>query len=330
MTAPEPPLADEASVIVLLPFAEGHVPGVLGLWERAVGPAFPLREALLRQVTLGNGDFRPGDAVVAMRHHDIVGFGLLGRYRGEDADRAAWRSSGWVTAIVVEPGSRRLGIGTGMHRHLLDTDGDGLDPARVAAGGGPVWLFPGPPDDLPGARAFFASLGYRFASTVADVRADISGSTMPDESRHLMARHRLVVRRANAIDREVLSRFVRDEFGLGWWANADRFFRSGGAIGDWLLLTQDGRIVGMAQLHHAGQAIIGPARFWRPGPHMGGLGPIGIASSLRGLGLGLAFLHATMASLRDLGVDEAVADWTTLLDFYAKAGFTTWHTYATP
>ncbi len=60
--------------------------------------------------------------------------------------------------------------------------------------------------------------------------------------------------------------------------------------------------------------------FATPGSGTGGLGPIGIASSRRGQGLGKEILKSSWDLLENRGCNSVRIDWTTETDFYEKAG----------
>ncbi len=309
------------------PYDGADAPAVVDLWNRTLGEHYPLREELLRQNLDRNPNFRPTDAVTVRGGGRLLGFGVLGRYRGDDPLCRGWLNRAWLAAVVVEPAVQRQGIGAYIYGRLV-AHADGISPSTVVPGGGTHRFFPGAPSDLPAAQPFLESLGFRFGGKVHDVRADLASFRLPAKSQRLVGARALEVRPCSEHEVGNLLNFLACEFGCGWWYHADRFFRAGGAAADWLLLARGGEVLGMARLHHPGQAIIGAPRFWRHGPGAGGLGPIGIAKSWRGLGLGLALLHHTLAGLRDRGVTDAVADWTDLPAFYAKAGFASWKQYA--
>ena len=303
------------------------VPAVVALWNRTMGGAYPLQERLLRQNLDENPNFRPSDSVLAWHGDELVAFALLQRYRGVEPHCQGWNETAWLAAVVVDPGFQRGGIGTKMVIALREAaNRDGVVHVRLA--GGIFWFFPGVPADLPAARPFFASLDFTFGPEVFDVRADLTSFERPEQSRQLIARHGMTVRACATPEINGLLDFILAEFGANWWYNAKVFFNAGGAAEDWLLLWRGDTIVGMARLHHPAQAVIGAPRYWLHGPKAGGLGPIGVAASLRGHGLGLAFLHETLTHLQELGVGVGVADWTDLVDFYAKAGFRPWKRYA--
>lgn len=309
------------------PYDSADAPAVVALWNDAMGEQYPMREVLLRQQMDRNPNFRSEDAVTVWDGGRLVGLGLLQRKRGPAPAGEAPSERAWLAAMAVAPDRQRQGIGTRMYDWLVAHAG--LPKAAIQPGGGIYWFFPGAPTELPAARPFLESLGFHFGRDVSDVRADISTFALPGKAARLVAGHGLTVRTAKPHEVDRLLDFLLAEFGQGWWYNAGQFFRAGGAPEDWLLMLRGDEIVGMAHLHHQGQAVIGAPRYWAFGPGDGGLGPIGIAASLRGKGLGLALLEYTLAALRERGVTSAIADWTTLLDFYAKTGMAPCKTYAT-
>lgn len=57
------------------------------------------------------------------------------------------------------------------------------------------------------------------------------------------------------------------------------------------------------------------------GPCSGALGPIGVSKRVRGQKLGGALLTHGLVHLKQLGVHRCIIDWTSLVDFYGKYGF---------
>jgi GNAT superfamily N-acetyltransferase len=309
-------------------YDSGDAPAVVALWRRTIGEAFPLSEELLRQVAELNPSFRPADAVTVWDGDDLIGFGLMHRYRGtEDAYRTL-ADYAHITAMIVAPERQRQGLGTEIYLRLRARMID-LPQERIRLGAGVFHLFPGPPEELPAARPFFESLGFIFDRRVCDVRVDLSTYQLPASVPEALARHGLTSGPATAEEWDQLLDFLGTEFSANWRYGADRFRQMGGDPADWLLMRQGEEIVGFARTHHPGPPPIGAARYWAElrGPNAGGLGPIGVAARLRGHGLGLALLHLTLDRLTTLGVTDAIADWTDLIDFYARVGMQPWKCY---
>jgi predicted N-acetyltransferase YhbS len=108
-----------------------------------------------------------------------------------------------------------------------------------------------------------------------------------------------------------------------------RFLRAGGAPSDLVLALEGNAIIGFAHTFTPKSVELRGSTHWFPllGNAWGGLGPIGIAASHRGRGLGLALLAAGLQHLRTQGVEQAIIDWTDLVDFYGRFGFQIWRRY---
>jgi GNAT superfamily N-acetyltransferase len=310
------------------PYDSSRAPDVVNLWNRTIGEAFPFSEELLRQVTEQNPSFRPADAVTVWDGGELIGFGLMHRYRGTDEAYQTLADHAHITAIIVAPERQRQGIGTEIYLRLRSRIID-LPQERIRIGAGVSHLFPGPPEELPAARPFFESLDFTFDRRVCDVRVDLSNYQLPASASEALARHGLTIGPATAEEWDQLLDFLGTEFSANWRYGADRFLQMGGDPADWFLMRQGEEIVGFARMHHPGPPPIGAGRYWADlrGSHAGGLGPIGVAARLRGHGLGLALLHLTLDRLQTLGVTDAVADWTDLIDFYARVGMAPWKCY---
>ncbi|MGH2560724.1 MAG: GNAT family N-acetyltransferase, partial [Thermomicrobiales bacterium] len=257
--------------------------------------------------------------------------GSLHRYREEHEWADAFRDLAWLTLVLVDPERQRRGIGTRICGHLREGVAD-LPDDRPRAGSGLHHFFPGPPADLPAARPFLESLGFPFGGEVVDVRVDVGDYQLPASAEEALAKHDLTVSPCPPDAWDDLLAFLLAEFGAGWRYRAGWFREMGGDPADFLLLRRggDGEIVGFSHTHYPDSAVIGPANYWNAlrGPSPGGFGPIGVANSLRGHGLGLALLQVTLDHLRTRGVADVNADWTTLVDFYAKVGMRPWKWYA--
>ena len=76
--------------LAFFPYDRAAAPAVVELWNRAMGEAYPLRAELLRQNLDRNPNFRPDDAVTVRAGDHLLGFGVLGRYRGDDRLCRGW------------------------------------------------------------------------------------------------------------------------------------------------------------------------------------------------------------------------------------------------
>ncbi len=314
------------------PYEPAAAPQVLALWSRALGDRYSLREEVLRATLERDPEHRPGDALVAWDGGLAVGFGYVGIVRGADPETAAHRGRAWLQAVVVDPGRRRRGLGRSLVRRLAEVaDEQGI--TQIDCGGGFFYLWPGLPADLPDARPFAEALGFTVHDRIWDLRGEVAGLTGDAEAAAIVAAAGLAIGAARDADRGALLAFIRDEFGGEWWHDIRWFLDEGGDPADLVLLRDAGAlatgaapIAGFARIHTPASRPIGWPMYWadlRP-PAAGGLGPIGVASAVRGRGLGRALLTLSLARLRDAGLTDVVIDGTTLLGFYGQLGFAPW------
>jgi predicted N-acetyltransferase YhbS len=343
--------------IDLVPYGPERRDAVVALWNTAIGDRFPLVPRVLAQVTELNPEFRPTDAWVALDDRRTVGFGYLGRHRGSLGGRRPWEGVGWLQAVVVAADARRRGIGRRIVGELLDgARADGL--RSVGLGGGIHYFFPGVPADLPEASPFLAAVRAEPAGrswdapgdpalAAATAREDGSGLGVAwdlrgpldrpagtDEAARILADAGLVLRplgREPAARATFLAWLAEGEFGDDWLHDMTWFLDHGGDPAAILLLRREpsDALAGLVRIVVPDDGPIPPQLFWRGllGPRPGGLGPIGIAETLRGRGIGRAVLALALAELHRRGAREVVVDWTVLLDYYGAFGIRPWKTY---
>ncbi len=113
-----------------------------------------------------------------------------------------------------------------------------------------------------------------------------------------------------------------------WRYEMEEYLHGGGRISDVMLLWTERGVDGFCQLTFEDS----PRPMERYYPYSlprpwGQLGPIGVSEDSRGRGYGAALLDAGLRRLHDNGVNGCVIDWTGLLDFYGKFGFTPYREY---
>jgi GNAT superfamily N-acetyltransferase len=324
----------------LRPFDDRRVPEIVALWNAAAGADFPLRAALFRQNTVLDPHFDPAGAAIACDAStgQLLGCAIAKAAReplGADGLRP---DRGWLSFLVVHPAHRRRGIGTALLRAGETFLRRQARPLAVL-GSDPGHFFPGVPDST-GAAGFFEAAGYTLRGEAFDLHrslVDYHGSEAVTAAR--AANRDVEVRPFAAGEERALLEFLDAVFPGRWRYTVARFLDAGGPIEDVMGLVRRGprapaaSVGGFAMLFHPGSRWIGPSIAWVPNagadrsPAVGGLGPMGIAPTLRGRGLGLALLDRAAVRLAALGVREMIVDWTILLEFYGRLGFVPWRRY---
>ena len=122
--------------------------------------------------------------------------------------------------------------------------------------------------------------------------------------------------------------FLRREFPGRWRYEFEEFLLGDERLSDYMILWTEQGVDGFCLLTFE-DSVRPLDRFfpWALNRPWGQLGSIGVSEHRRGLGLGAVLLDAGLRRLRDAGVDGCVIDWTGLLDFYGKFGFTPYREY---
>lgn len=298
---------------------------LVALWNRSFPESYPMRAKLLRQVTWQSPQFDLEGSQTVWDGERLVAAIFLKRFL-VPMHAVPDDGRGFIQALFVDPEYQGRGIGTVLLQ-------DGIAHIRrywqgvIRIGGDPDRLFPGIPSESP-ALTWFARRGAVLGKPGIDLQnLELQETEYPYGDEY---------RPAAWEDREDLLAFLAMEFPGRWTWEVAQHFETGGRPEEIMLAEREGRIVGFAMIYTHESARVGPGVYWtcgREGEPLaegrvpGGLGPIGVGLSVRGKGMGLGLLQAGLAELQRRGVTEAVIDWTSLVQFYGKAGFRPWRYY---
>lgn len=296
---------------------------IAALWNSAVSESLPISTRFVQYnirpvagvaqwgLIALDGDERPIAFVIASAH--------------PAAPAAMDAHAGWIDAIAVAPPFQRQGIGGELLTRAESwLAAQGCTHIRIGSSLRP--FVPGVPVEL-ATSGFFTAFGYAPPwddGIVWDVARNLNTYEPPAGLDTLPC----AVRSAQPRDRSALIAFLETEFPGRWTYECKEFLEHGGRIADYMLLWTDAGVQGACRLTF--EDSLGPIeRFYPyglPRP-WGQLGSIGIAEAVRGRRFGLALLDGGLRRLHNNGVNGCVIDWTTLIDFYAKAGFETYRGY---
>jgi ribosomal protein S18 acetylase RimI-like enzyme len=287
-------------------------PLLLRLWEAALGSVWPLLPDALDLVKEG---------LVAEQGD---GGTLRGSGPGED-DRigrgvgiVAVDPAGSILLLVVDPAYQRRGVGTRLLDAGMARVGQ-LGATTVAlGGGGNDYIWPGVPDNLPGAVGFFRARGWGFDHTVIDLVADLRGYEAPAGVGERARRAGVSIEVMAGPERAEVMAFEAATFPdwVGWFERLDSS----------VLVARDraGAVAGTLLFR-------GPlgATIYEPllGPGAGTIGCVGVAAPARGAGVGSAMVARASELLRDAGTRACHIGWTRRERFYTRVGYAPWRRY---
>jgi len=297
------------------------------LWEAALGSVWPLTPGALDLVKEGlvaergdggnHSESGPGET-------DRAGHGLAA-VAADPVDRAgrgvgvvAVDPAGSIPLLVVDPAYQRRGVGTRLLEAGMARLGR-LGATTVALGsGGSDYIWPGVPDDLPGAVGFFRARGWGFDHTVIDLVADLRGYDAPAGVGDRAGRAGVSIQVMKAPERAEVMAFEAATFPawVGWFERLDSS----------VLVARDraGAVAGTLLFR-------GPlgATIYEPllGPDAGTIGCVGVAAPARGAGVGSAMVARASELLRDAGTRACHIGWTRRERFYTRVGYSPWRRY---
>jgi beta-N-acetylhexosaminidase len=272
------------------------------LWAAALGSVWPLLPGALDIVR---------DGVVAEA-------GRGGNPAGRGLGVIAIDPVGGIPLLLVDPSAQRQGIGTRLLEAGMARLAE-LGAVNVGLGsGGDDYIWPGVPDDLPGAVRFFEARGWGFDGTVIDLVADLRGYEAPAGVGERAGRAGVAIEVMAEPERAEVMAFEAATF-PDWVVWFERLDSS-------VLVARDraGTVVGTLLFR-------GPlgATIYEPmlGPESGTIGCVGVAASAQGAGVGSAMVARASELLRDAGTRACHIGWTRRERFYTRLGYTPWRRY---
>lgn len=312
----------------LRPLTPEEALAVPEVWNSAWGEPnpYPLSQALWRER-------------LASPHHDpelLVGAVADGRvvaYAHGKRPVSSWQPANlaWVSSIAVRQESQGQGVGTAVLADLVRRLSS-FAPAEIHFGSDADHLLPGPPlESPPAAWRLLRRAGASFSVCEQDLHLDLRpalpAAPLPPGWRV-----------AEGDDEGALA-FVRETFPGRWAEELATYLRGGATVftverSDATGVPASARAKGFCVAFQGGEKLTSPGLHWAdalgreyPAGRQAGIGPLGTATDVRGLGLGLAMVRSAAQTLKERGVTDVIINWTTLGSFYGRLGARVWRTY---
>lgn len=306
----------------LIPFEPGraqHLNAIVSVWNSACGDDLAISPRTAAYNTRPAANWvQEGRFVV--EDGALLGFVLASVVQQEPLVSEA--GEGWIDALAVLPAAQRRGAGAALldwaERWLAQQGSD-----LIRLGGSLRPFAPGVPEET-GSSPFFARRGYAAAYATVDMAADLAGYATPPAMREVDA----VAQPAQPGHVEHLFAFLRREFPGRWRYEAEMFLADGGRLADYMLLWTARGVDGCCLMTFPDSVRPVERHFpYRLPKPWGQVGSIGISADCRGRGYGACLLDAALRRLHNSGINGCVIDWTNLVDFYGKFGFTPYRSY---
>ncbi|MGQ9487507.1 MAG: GNAT family N-acetyltransferase [Armatimonadota bacterium] len=297
----------------IIPFEGALLDEVVLLLQQTLH-ADPISHSLFVRKVLLDPNFDPDGAPIALANGEVCGFGLsiARRLPLEDAPSDADR--GYMTLLAVKPDHQRRGIGTtllqAMENYLRARERRLVLVSPYA----PNYFTPGVDvHAYAGGLRFFLKHGYQEVYRPLSMECNLLNLRIPEwvqQREQELLREGLVVEQYRPHLVPALFRFLRAEFPGDW----QRYAR------DAIARIEQGDSPTRLWIAHERGEVVGYSHF--EGERFG---PIGVAQSQRGRGIGQVLMYRTLQSMRLQGLHIAFFMWSdarTAERLYNAAGFT--------
>lgn len=302
--------------------SEIPVSDIVELWNVEIGDRFPMSAALWNQNTTNEPNVLEEGSLAVMEDGKLRGIIVTKRYV-EKLDSQMPTTVGWIQCMLVGKSVRNMGIGSQLLRLAEQTFlEEGVKEIRL--GRDPWHYFPGIPLEDEATIDWFGKRGYEKGGIETDLIKDARNGKLyklANSSEH----YRLLTQD----DIPSLLRFLERVFPGRWHYEAIHYELIGGSGREFIGFFVEDELKGFCRINDPQSPVIAQNVYWsalRQG-EMGGIGPLGIDREIRGNHFGIDLVKAAANELIGRGMTDIVIDWTQLVGFYEKLGFTPWKQY---
>ncbi len=279
-------------------WTDDDLPAVVALLNR-VSPYDTFVPEHVREMVFQDPQYRPDLLLGAWERGRLVAVaaGVVRQVPGSAAPPV-----GYLKLLAVVPERQRQGLGSALLARLTERlQAAGATALRVF-GDSPAYLRPGVDFRLTPLVCFLLRHGFEWRRHAVNMEARLPTlllETQADEER--LRAQGITIRRLTPADAEAFQASMARDWSWFWQVEAGRTLRRQ-PISTFIAL--------------AGEDIIGFASYDATGP--GQFGPMGVAPTRRGLGIGAVLLKRCLADMRERGYVVADIQWVGPIAFYAR------------
>ncbi len=287
----------------------GSLPELMDLWKECFPDEFQVSKERFINSTFTDEQLCP-EASLCIRSgegKELLG-AILCKVSGEDYEVSP--SCAWITALLIKPEYQNRGYGKKLYEAAEKVLKEKAI-RKINVGQEHHNIFSGIPAPTQEKLAFFQKRGFVINTDEHyDLTCDITCNDKIDQYNTAPFEGRFLAEALKIIEKQELIQFLKEEFPGRWMAELEEYLEGGGDPHEIIVLKdrQDNRIKGFCKIHVNED-------------HSGGLGPIGIAKSIRGNHVGDFMLHQSLLYLRKRNGQRIEIDWTILKDYYGKFDF---------
>ncbi|WFR55103.1 GNAT family N-acetyltransferase [Anaerocolumna sp. AGMB13025] len=298
---------EEAETVVMDQLKESDFGELAGLWKECFHENFWVSGKKLLESTFENESFFTEAAfgLRSKKDNQLIG-AVIAKKSRETSE--LYPDCAWLSALLIKPEYQGKGHGTRLYRAMYRVLKNHTV-RKLFVGQDIKNLFSGIPDPVKNAD-FFTKQGFILNSDEHyDLVADILNNEKLDHFDTIDFLENFMAEPVKERETPELLRFLLNEFPGRWYVTVKEY------------LEQAKNLENLVILKNTKDEIQGFCMVAVKEDGFGGLGPIGIAKSIRGHKNGDFLLHQSLLHLRRLGASFVCIDWTILKDFYGKFNF---------
>ncbi|HOI47089.1 MAG TPA: GNAT family N-acetyltransferase [Bacilli bacterium] len=295
---------------------------MMKLWNHEFKNDYPLTIELINRNIFDCTNFDMESSICVFHDQRLAGF-LIGKVWNEHYAIKTYESIGWLSLIYVHPEYRNRGIGTRMYNQFV-TKMKEYGKNTIMVGKDPNNFFPGIPKEMKQHYQWFERRGFELHRDTYDLMRKINdGSEMiklPDNPYQIQYMNESTFKQT--------IHFMEKNFPGRWTFELIDYIHKGGSGREYLLLIHQNTVIGFCRINDFDTKIINYNMTWKSlFSKPGGIGPLGIDEAYRKHKLGYYVVAYATNELIKRKVSDIVIDWTSLISFYEKFGFSIWKTY---
>jgi GNAT superfamily N-acetyltransferase len=294
---------------IIEPLHQDSLPEIVELFKECFPEEFLVSEEHLANSTFYDQQLCP-EATLCIRKEDTKE--LLGAIICKESEEtnSELPNYAWITALFIKPKYQNRGYGRRLYR-AAEKALKKIAISKIYVGQDYHNLFSGIPAPDDQKLAFFQNLGFIINSeNHYDLASEITYNVQIDRFDTSPFEGRFTAEALKLSDKQRLYRFLDDEFPGRWKEQVEDYLENSGDPEEIIVLKdrKDQEIRGFCKIHVNVDGT-------------GGLGPIGIAKSIRGNQVGDFILQQSLLHLRSRRGKNIGIDWTILKDYYGKFDF---------
>ena len=287
----------------------------LKLWNDEKGKIYPLTIKSFYQNVINYND---KDVMIAFYEEKVVGFIIIKRF--DNNELVDYTNNLFISLFFVSRKYRKNGIGTKLLEYC-ETLSKGK---KIFIGKDIYNFFPGVPTDFDNLTdVWLEKRGFKGTRYTHDL---ISYNPIVFDLRNKNIKYVI----CDDLRKDELIEFILKNNWKRWALEVKEYFnnKTNNDEGAYIIGLDDNKIISFVRINTYKMDMVPyNVMFQERFEKLGGIGPLGVDSSYRKLGLGMDMMSIAIQKLKEKNMTEFMIDWTGLLELYSRFGFEVWKSY---